>query len=982
MLIINDFKLHHYYIIKIITFAAMRLLAFFVFCQLLAVSSDGQNTIGLPLVKNFSKIEFRGGSQTWDMDQDAIGRMYFANNEGLVTYDGTYWNIFSLPNKTILRAVKVAPNGRIYVGGQGEAGYFAPDKGGNLKFHSIVYMIPKESRSFADIWNIEMLGDAVFFWASDRIFELSNQTLQVHWAPQEWVFMEQTAGKLIAQDRKNGVFQWDNAVWRPLENGQVPGQEIVHGSIPLSNDSILLVSANSRRWLLNGNKLTPYSNLQAGEGSYISHIERINSDEFVLGTANNGCIIVNKSGNMVQTIANREGLQDNNVLSVFRDRFGNLWVGMNNGISMVAYNSSIKFIKPNRAGELSVFASRVFKERLYVATNDGTYSVPLSGTYADLSFAKGVFGLMTNTWGQGYRFDEVNQALLLAHNDGMLSISGTNATKISIESCWLFVPMGSVLPASRILVGNYTGLKWLNYDGNSFTATPNLKGLRESFRFISIDNEENIWASHPYRGIYLIKLSPDSTSYTTQLFTEKDGLPSSLDNHVFKLRNRIVFATGNGPYEYDKTSKKFKPSAFLTPMLGNTPVRYLKEDQEGNIWFISGKRLGFLEFDKKFKTGFRVTYFPEITGQILSGFENVYPYNRQNVFISSEKGVILLNQEKYLNKAEKPKIMLSTVASFGAVDSTFYKGFSGLDPAIEINKAELTYRGNSLHFEFSSPSFGFQENIEYSYLLEGYDKEWSKWHTKPEKDYTFLPNGDYVFKVKGRNNLGIETDFAEFAFSVAPPWYKSGFAFTVYLILASLLVYMLLYYHRKKLERQKRVYEEKQEQLRVLHQLEIEKNEKEIIRLQNEKLASEVSFKNRELADTTMHLVERSDALQKVKETLQKLYKQDVSNPDLKRAVHLMNDVERNNTDWERFSSSFDEINNDFLKKLKSKFPVLTNNDLKLCAYLQLNLSSKEISQLLNISLRGVEISRYRLRKKLGVSTEVSIGDFLNELVK
>lgn len=301
-------------------------------------------------------------------------------------------------------------------------------------------------------------------------------------------------------------------------------------------------------------------------------------------------------------------------------------------------------------------------------------------------------------------------------------------------------------------------------------------------------------------------------------------------------------------------------------------------------------------------------------------------------------------------------------------------------PETERTNAALSYRGNSLHFEFSSPSFGFQENIEYSYLLEGYDKEWSKWHTKPEKDYTFLPNGDYVFKVKGKNNLGIETDFAEFAFSVAPPWYKSRLAIAVYLLMLALLVYLLSYYHRKKLERQKRLYEEKQEQLRVIHQLEIEKNEKEIIRLQNEKLANEVTFKNRELADSAMHLVERSDALEKVKDTLQKLYKNDVTNTDLKRAIHLMNDIERSNTDWDRFSASFDEINNDFLKNLKTKYPVLTHNDLKLCAYLQLNLSSKEISQLLNISLRGVEISRYRLRKKIGVSTDVSISDFLNEL--
>ena len=80
--------------------------------------------------------------------------------------------------------------------------------------------------------------------------------------------------------------------------------------------------------------------------------------------------------------------------------------------------------------------------------------------------------------------------------------------------------------------------------------------------------------------------------------------------------------------------------------------------------------------------------------------------------------------------------------------------------------------------------------------------------------------------------------------------------------------------------------------------------------------------------------------------------------------------------------SHFDEINNNFLKNLKSHFPKLTNTDLKVCAYLQLNLASKEIAQLMNISVRGVEISRYRLRKKLGIGTETNLFDYLIQLHK
>jgi FixJ family two-component response regulator len=101
----------------------------------------------------------------------------------------------------------------------------------------------------------------------------------------------------------------------------------------------------------------------------------------------------------------------------------------------------------------------------------------------------------------------------------------------------------------------------------------------------------------------------------------------------------------------------------------------------------------------------------------------------------------------------------------------------------------------------------------------------------------------------------------------------------------------------------------------------------------------------------------------------------------VKTALQLVNELEKNKSNWDQFASHFNEINNDFLKKLKAKFPNLTNADLKVCAYLQLNLSTKEIAQLMNISIRGVDISRYRLRKKFQLAREQTLNDFLNGVV-
>jgi DNA-binding CsgD family transcriptional regulator len=448
---------------------------------------------------------------------------------------------------------------------------------------------------------------------------------------------------------------------------------------------------------------------------------------------------------------------------------------------------------------------------------------------------------------------------------------------------------------------------------------------------------------------------------------------------VFNIKNRVVFGTSRGVYEFNKEKKKFAPSPFLDSIIGHIEVRYLNEDEEGNIWFCSGKKLGLIDFNVEGSNKPRVIYFSEINGQILSGFENVYPYNRENIFIASEKGIILLNYEKYKTNKLKLHTILGTVRAYGGGDSTIHGGYSASET--KSSRMSLPSNFNSYHFEFSSPAFGIQKNIEYSFKLEGYENKWSNWTNKAEKEYTNLPYGEYNFHVKAKDNLGNESAETVYTFSIQAPWYRTPWAYVVYLLLIAGMIYGIAIIQRRKMLRQKLMYEERQRQMRIEHQLAMEKNEKEIIKLKNEKLEGEIVLKTKELADTSMHLVERSDALLKVKEELQKLYRKSDENHDIKKTLVLLSDIEKNDASWEKFAVHFDEINNNFLKNLKLKYHKLTNSDLKVCAYLQLNLSSKEIAQLMNISVRGVEISRYRLRKKLGLSSDQSIGEFLSSQV-
>jgi ligand-binding sensor domain-containing protein len=952
-------------------------------------ASFGQNTIGLPQMQNFGINDFRAGAQTWDIKQDKIGRMYFANNEGLLTYDGNYWKLYPQPNKTILRSIAIDGANRIYAGGQDEIGFYIADNNGVLQYKSLKNLIPLAHKKFTDVWDIEIFNGAVFFRTADKIFEYKNDVIQTYPASSVWQFMKMAGGKLFALDKQNGLFQFANNVWQPfLKQSTTPYFEIT-GLISLADGSFLISSLQNGLFIVNNGtltkKTTAIDNILTDGHIYALH--QINENQFLIGTTSNGCIVMNTAGEVIQKIGMQEGIKNNNVLSVFLDKEKNIWAGLDNGISYIAYNGAIKYIKPSPNNEVSGYTARVFNNALYIGTSDGAYVSPLSLSNNDLSFSKGYFTQIKNSSGQVWRLDEVNQQLLMGHHNGAFIIQNNTANQLSGDNgIWLFQPTSSIYPVNNILAGSYSGLNMYEFTNNKFTTNYTLKGLFESLRFLTIDNNNDIWASHPYRGVYKIKIDVDNKSFISELFTEKNGLPSTLRNYVFKIKSKIVFATEKGLYEYDATEKKFIPSPILYKAFGGIGIQYLNEDAEGNIWFCTGKKIGVAKYggvEKKYT----LNYFPELTGKVLAGFENVYAYNKQNVFIASNNGIIHMNYEKYITTKPTLNVLLTQVNNFGKHDSIIFGGFPKENDSINYKQDNNTIKGfsisnNSFHFEFSAPSFATQNSIEYSYQLKGYENKWNEWTNKTEKDYTNLPNGNYTFSVKARDNTGTESETVSYGFEIKPAWYNTMWAYLLYILLFALSIFYYSKWQRNKFRKQQIKFEEQQKQLKYIHQLELQKNEKEIIELQNEKLINEVIYKNKELADASMHLVERGDALVKVKDELQQLYKKTGGNHDVKKAIQLVSDIEKNNSNWEQFSNHFDEVNNGFLNKLKLQFPSLTNTDLKVCAYLQLKLSTKEIAQLMNISVRGVEISRYRLRKKLQLTTDQSINDFLNDIIK
>ncbi|OQP62876.1 hypothetical protein A3860_26560 [Niastella vici] len=944
-----------------------------------------QNTIGIPTILNYYKQDYKAGRQNGDIAQDRRGIMYFANSNGLLSFDGTFWRIYSLPNATTVRSLAIDRDDRIYVGAQQEFGYFYPDKNGELTYTSLRSGLQPGDYDFTDVWNVKIVQQHIFFCSRKKIFEYNGHTIKVYNSI-NWGFLDYADGKLLAYDFEKGLVCFKNSQWIPcIKTGSLPANVEIKSITHFGKDSLLITSVAHGLFILKNDTLVRFESRDIKEiaASNIAGARLLSPDKIALNTSLGGCVIINKEGKFIQRFTIREGVQTNNVLCIYLDRDQNLWMGLDNGIVCITWNNAIKNIFPEPVDRNSGTSSIVHNNQLYLGTSSGLYSTGLSAAGTDLSFTIGSFTLVENSKGQVWNVSEVNGQLLLAHNKGAFWVNGNKAVPVNEGTgYWTFLPLNDSFPSSVIAAGTYNGISFFNYKNNRFIYSDVYVPF-ESARFV-VKNNNTIWALHPYRGLYRVSFDEQKRPVATS-YSDRKMILSKNNNHLYPVAGRVVLTNDNGIFELDPTGNEFVPSGYFNKLFGTLRVDYLKEDGAGNIWFCSNKRVGVID---RSGGGPRLIYIPELDDKIMpDGFEHINIIDSNNVLIAAERGFFHLNYARY----KKSKFQLTTfirmVQRAGKKENLLYGGY--VEPGKKWLEPRINYRFNSLNFQCSAVLYGQQQHISYSYFLKGLDEDWCAWTHKSEREFTNLPPGHYIFQVKSRSNFDNESAIASFSFTILPPWYRTWWAYSLYFCVFAGIMYWFYkwqqqqFRHREqqKLLQQQQRYEEQQKQLKLFHELERGKNEQEIIRLTNEKLHADIEHKKAQLASTAMNLVRKVSVFSKIKVDLNEFRNNEgfkAGSKEFEKIIRLIDNELDITQEWEQFTSHFDQVHANFLKKLKDYSPALTSSELKLAAYLRLNLNTKEIAQLMNISIRGVETGRYRLRKKLGItSNDINLYDFL-----
>ncbi|WP_372950209.1 triple tyrosine motif-containing protein, partial [Mariniphaga sp.] len=531
-----------------------------------------------------------------------------------------------------------------------------------------------------------------------------------------------------------------------------------------------------------------------------------------------------------------------------------------------------------------------------------------------------------------------------------------------------------------LLGGHYNGLVLLQKTTEGWAFHKKVKGFNESSRFIFEDGDGIIWISHGGKGIFRVQLNEKMDSVIQyRLYTKTDGLPATENNILFTLHDEFFISGVDGIYTYNEPSDSFKINNQFDQLssLGGQLLT-LETDDSDNIWFIAQNESGVLRRNEDLNYTKITAPFKQLDGQYVNGFEFVYPYNNDHVFFGLDNGFAHYSSKILKSYSEEFQCFITKV-EMPFVDSTIYLNPNHLN--IEI---EVPFRKNAFRFHYAAPFYENPQQLKFSYFLENYSEEWSDWTSDKYRDFTNLPEGDYMLKVKAKNIYGVESEVSEFSFNILPPWHRSQLAWFAYFVLSVLLIFFIVKFvlYRIEISRKKEI---------IKHEAELQKKEeqfqhqavvaeKEIIRLRNEKLQNEMLYRDKELANQTMSIIKKNKFLVKLKEEMHQAMK-NTSDAQLKTKLSTLNQRINKEIDNKQqnqiFETYFDEVHEDFFQRLRQQFPELSPRETRLCAYIRMNLTSKEIAALLNISDRGVEISRYRLRKKLNLHRDVNLSTFL-----
>ncbi|MHA7059480.1 helix-turn-helix and ligand-binding sensor domain-containing protein [Aquimarina sp. M1] len=912
----------------------------------------------LPPIETYLPDVYGGETQNWSVSQADNKYIYVANNKGLLEFNGANWELYPTPNETVIRSVKVVGE-RIYTGFYMNFGYWKKNSFGKLEYTSLSDSIRERLIEDEQFWHILNQDDWVLFQSLNRIYlyNVTDESFSIIESKLTITNIFNVNGIIYYQDLHNGIYKIEKgAPALVLKTSEVVHEKVVN--ITKSSRGLLILTSTKGFFELSDGEVnkrnTPSDGILKSITIYDSTV--LQDGSFVLGTISNGFIHLSSKGEIIYQIDQNRGLNNNTVLSSFEDVDGNIWLALDNGLNCINIKSAIQSFNDDKGTIGTVYTTIVFDGFLYLGTNQGLFYKKI-GIDDQFKFVEG-------TNGQVWNLFSYDNKLFCGHNSGTFLIEKSKSKLISwIGGTWIFRTIKD--HPNWLMQGHYSGISILEKKEGQWQLKQKIDGFDYSVRFLEI-NGNKLWINHEYKGVFKLTLDEN---FSKILEVEKDTVtPKGKNSSIVKYKNTIFYAHQQGVFSYNKEKNIFEENNLISQTFKAKikSVGKLVKDNKDGLWSFAEDELYYIS-QSQFSDNIDVTKIPipYLLRKEMIGFENILHLKEKKYLIGTAYGYMIIDLS--MVQADEHDIILEKVST--KQKSTEFKAVEFTDTP-PVFSSDL----NTISFVYTIPEYDKYLISRFQYKLEGFYDNWSSWNTKTNIEFENLPFGEYVFKVRAKTGNVLSTNIVSYKFVIDRPWYFSTIAIVTYSVtLLMLLLIMHRAYKRYYTRQREKLVEENKKQLE-LRQLE---SEREIMKLNNEKLTQDIESKNRELASSTMNIIKKNEILNTIKKELQK---SEFERDGVKNVERIIDRNLNNKDDWKHFEEAFNSVDKDFLKKLKEKHDNLTPHDLRFCTYLRLNLSSKEIAPLLNISVRSVEIKRYRLRKKLELEHSDSLVNYILEI--
>ena len=915
-----------------------------------------------PEIKNYSKNIYDSGAQNWDIAQSETGVMYFANSNGILQFNSIKWENCLLMNRTSVRSVCFdEQNSRLYAAGTGEIGYLDYSTGGKGKY---VRVLDSGENNIGEIWDLSVCGDRLYFRDNSNVYCLNDSLITRCALDSGKVeYCAVLGNKVYAASSSGGLYYLSED---GTEAVRMPNCKLLEGKriCGLYNYGESLVVVTSKGRIYNLRQSDHSIREMATElpiGNCDIFCSAMEGDMLALGTITRGILLLDIGTGKYESIDREKGLQNNSVLSLHFDREKNLWAGLDKGIDYINLHSPSEELYGPGNDIGSGYAAEIYDGKLYLGTNQGLFSS--ESPYRKNKGASKTTARVGNITGQVWSLQVMDGKLFCCHDLGVYIIAGGKVIQhIALPGTWKLIPLSS--HQDMLLGCSYERLFTLKKKGGSWVYSGAVKGFDRSSKEFVEDIDGRIWFSHWIQGLYRLKLNEKADSVErVESFGTEQGFPTNRNNMPQRIGSQFIFSTEGGYVRYDETERRAHYIDYLNGKFTRTPiVTGITELPDGTRYYSSGVMQAVEYEDAEGNTILDSLSLKKYARNRPIGFYNMCYLEKGRFIINTEDGFAVVSTEDLGDRGSSSSVFIESVS--GRLHERFMvlRTASGKPEALKLSSDD-----NSLTFNYVWPVYSDSEPIRYSYILENYDKEWSGESRQEFKEYTKLPHGKYVFKVRARNIANGKTTEDSIDVHIAAPWFLSWPASLVYMLLFGLLIWLIYFIIMRISDRKARVLaQRKEEELRQKH------------------LKAELEHKAEDLAVSTMNLIRKNEILQQIDSDVQKAA--DYVGSDNNRTGALLakirKDIHENiahDDDWQKFEKNFDVVYEDFLKRLGEKFPSLTVADKKMCAYLKMDLSSKDMAPLLNMTVRSVEMTRYRLRKKLELGRSESLTAFLQK---